>query len=55
MPNLDQIPEAIADLDMQEVPNIRETTRKYKVVHKTLGNRWQGKITSIAKAVSETC
>ena len=35
MPNLDRIPEAIADLDTQEVPNIRETARKYGVVRKT--------------------
>lgn len=54
MPNLDRIPEAIADLDTQEVPNIRETARKYGVVRKTLGNRWQGKTTSMAEAVSET-
>ena len=54
MPNLDRIPEAIADLDTQEVPNVRETARKYGVVRKTLGNRWQGKTTSIAEAVSKT-
>ena len=54
MPNLDRIPEEIADLDTQEVPNIRETARKYKVDRKTLGNRQQGKTTSIVEAVSET-
>ena len=31
MPNLDRIPEAIADLDTQEVPNITETVRKHTV------------------------
>ena len=31
MPNLDRIPEAIADLDAQEVPSIRKTAEKYRL------------------------
>ena len=54
MPNLHRIPEAITDLETQEVPNIAETTRKYGLVPHTLGNQWKGRTTSIAEAVSET-
>ena len=39
MPNLHRIPEVIADLETQEVPNITETVRKYDLVPYTLGNR----------------
>ena len=54
MPNLHRIPEAIADLETQEVPNIAETARKYGLVPHTLGNQWKGRTTSMAEAVSET-
>ena len=53
MPNLHRIPEALADLETQEVPNIAETARKYDLVPYTLGNRWKGRTTSMAEAVSE--
>jgi len=52
MPNLDRIPEAIADLESQEVPDLTATAKKYGVVRKTLENRWKGKTTSIGEAVS---
>jgi len=52
MPNLDRIPEAIADLESQEVPDLTATAKKYGVVRKTLENRWKGKTTSIEEAVS---
>jgi hypothetical protein len=39
MPNLDRIPEAVADLDSQEVPNIRSMARKYGVRYKPLENQ----------------
>ena len=39
MPNLDRIPEAIADLDIQAVPNVRSTAIKYRLIPKTLENR----------------
>ena len=54
MPNLDRIPEALADLETQEVPNIAETARRHGLVAYTLGNRWKGRTASIAEAVSET-
>ena len=43
MLNIDRIPEAIADLDTQKVPNVKATAEKYKVNRKTLKNRWKGK------------
>ena len=52
MPNIDRIPEAIADLNSQEVPNIKATTKEYRVVRKTLEYRWKGKTTSMAEAIS---
>ena len=54
MPNLDRIPEAIADLDAQKVPNIRQTAIKYGLEPHTLGNRWKGRTASMTEAVSET-
>ena len=39
MPNIGRIPEAIADLESQEVPNIKATAEKYSIVRKTLENR----------------
>ena len=53
MPNIDRIPEAIADLNSQEVPNIKATTKEYRVVRKTLEYRWKGKTTSMAEAISQ--
>jgi hypothetical protein len=52
MPNLDRIPEAIADLDTQAAPNIRSTAIKYGLCPKTLENRWKGKSVSMKEAVS---
>ena len=52
MPNTNRIPEAIADLNSQRVPNVKATAEKYGVVRKTLENRWKGKSTSMAEAVS---
>ena len=52
MRNIDRIPEAIADLDTQEVPNISATAEKHNVVRKTLENRWKGKSVSMQEAVS---
>ena len=52
MLNIDRIPEAIADLDTQEVPNVKATAEKYEVNRKTLENRWKGKSVSMQEAVS---
>ena len=52
MLNIDRISEAIADLDAQEVLNVKATAEKYKVKRKTLKNRWKGKSVLIKEAVS---
>jgi hypothetical protein len=39
MRNIDRIPDAIADLESQERPNVKATAEKYGVVRKTLENR----------------
>jgi hypothetical protein len=52
MRNIYRIPEAIADLETQERPNIKATAEKYEVKRKTLENRWKGKSVLIKKAVS---
>jgi len=52
MRNIDRIPEAIADLESQEVPNVKATAEKYDVARKTLENRWKGKSVSMEEAVS---
>jgi hypothetical protein len=39
MRNLDRIAEAIADLDSQEVPNVKATAEKYDIERTTLANR----------------
>ena len=44
MRNIDRIPEAIADLESQVVPNIKATAEKYGVVRKTLENWWKRQI-----------
>ena len=54
MPNLHRIPEVIADLETQEVPNVVETATKYGLVPYTLGNQWKGRTTSIVEVVSKT-
>ena len=36
MRNIDRIPEAIADLESQEKPNVKATAEKYDVTRKTL-------------------
>ena len=38
MLNIHLIPKAIADLETQEVPNIKATAEKYKIKRKTLKN-----------------
>ena len=38
MLNIKRIPKAVADLDTQEVPNIKATAEKYSVTRKTLEN-----------------
>ena len=52
MRNIDCIPKAIADLESQEVPNVKATAEKYDVERKTLENRWKGKSASMEEAVS---
>ena len=52
MRNLHRIPEAIADLESQVVPNVKATAEKYDVTRKTLENRWKGKSTSMEEAIS---
>jgi transposase-like protein len=52
MPNISRIPEAIADLESQEVPNIKAIAEKYNVNRKTLENRWKGKSVSMQEAIS---
>jgi hypothetical protein len=52
MRNLDRIPEAIADLESQELPNVAATARKYDIERTTLRNRWKGKSTSMEECVS---
>jgi hypothetical protein len=52
MRNIHRIPEAIADLETQERPNIKATAEKYEVERKTLENRWKGKSVSMEEAVS---
>ena len=36
MRNIDRIPEVVADLESQEVPNVAATVRKHCVAQKTL-------------------
>ena len=52
MRNIHRIPEAIADLESQDVPNVKATAEKYDVNRKTLENRWKGKSTSMEACVS---
>ena len=53
-PNHNQsIDEALADLRLQERPNILATTNKYQLVESTMRRRWQGKSISIQKTASE--
>ena len=52
MHNTHRIPEAIADLESQEVPNVNTATKKYDVARKTLEDRWKGRSTSIEECVS---
>jgi hypothetical protein len=52
MRNIDRIPEAIADLESQDVPNVAATARKHCVARKTLEDRWKGKSVSMKEAVS---
>ena len=52
MLNIHLIPEAIADLETQEVLNMKAMAEKYGIKRKTLENRWKGKSVSIEKTVS---
>ena len=52
MRNIDRIPEAIADLESQEVPNVKATAEKYDVTRKTLENQWKGKSISMEECIS---
>ena len=52
MPNINRIPEAIADLETQEVPDLTTIAEKYGVLRRTLENRWLGKTVSMEEAVS---
>ena len=52
MRNIDRIPEVVADLESQEVPNVAVTARKHCVAQKTLEDWWKGKTVSLKEAVS---
>ena len=52
MRNINRIPEAVADLESQEVPNVAAIARKHCVVRKILEDRWKGKTVSMKEAVS---
>jgi hypothetical protein len=52
MPNNHRIAEAIADLESQEVPNVKKTAEKYGLERTTLGKRWAGKTTSMDECIS---
>ena len=53
-PNHNQsIDEALADLRLQECPNIYATAIKYQLVESTLRRRWQRKTVSFQEASSE--
>lgn len=52
MRNLHRIPEAIADLESQECPNVKATAEKYDLERKTLEDRWKGKSVSHKEASS---
>ena len=47
------IEEALADLSIQEHPNVLATARKYYLVESTLRRRWKGKTTSHPVCASE--
>ena len=49
----ESIDKALADLRLQEHPNIRATARTYQLVESTLRRRWQGKTVSHREASSE--
>jgi hypothetical protein len=52
MRNTHRIPEAIADLESQEAPNISATAVKYGLDRTTLGKRWKGKMGSMEDCIS---
>jgi hypothetical protein len=52
MRNIDRIPEALADLESQEKPNVSATAKKYDVTRKTLENRWKGNSGPMEEAIS---
>ena len=52
MRNIHRIPEAIADLESQEVPNVNATAEKYDVAYKTLEDQWKGRSTSMEEYIS---
>ena len=49
----DSIDKALAELRLQERPNILATAMKYQLVESTLRRRWQRKTVSIEEANSE--
>ena len=55
MRNIYHIPEAIVDLESQEVPNINATAEKYDVARKTLEDQWKGRSTSMEECISTHC
>ena len=48
------IEQAINDLNSQEAPNIRETAKKYNIVHSTLLRRFKGQTVSYGEARSRS-
>ena len=53
IPHNDRIELALADLRLQEKPNIRCTAKKFSLVESTLRRRWHGKTMSYSAASSE--
>ena len=53
MANNALIEQAIDDLISQDAPNVRETARKYDLVHSTLLRRYNGRTVSTAEALSQ--
>ena len=52
MHNTQCILEAIADLESQEVSNVKATAEKHNIKRKTLENHWKSRLISIEKSIS---
>ena len=52
MRNTQLILDAIADLESQEVPNVKATAEKHNVARKTLENHWKGRSTTMEECIS---